>query len=194
MPPYRVYRDFLDRETLSKLLDWALANEKRFEPARIVGGYNPELRNAGCTKDFGPQMQVFEERMRQFSAEMFKDLLISPFSVHKIELEMVASNDAAFFKRHIDTRTGDQRDQTDRLVSAVYYFYREPKSFTGGALRVFPFSTDKFDSGFTEIQPEQNLLVAFPSWAVHEVAPVSCVSRQFADSRFSINSWFHRAQ
>jgi Rps23 Pro-64 3,4-dihydroxylase Tpa1-like proline 4-hydroxylase len=34
--------------------------------------------------------------------------------------------------------------------------------------------------------------VLFPSSLVHEILPVQCSSRKFADSRFTLNGWFRR--
>jgi Rps23 Pro-64 3,4-dihydroxylase Tpa1-like proline 4-hydroxylase len=35
---------------------------------------------------------------------------------------------------------------------------------------------------------------SFPSWAPHEVMPISCPSKRFTDSRFAINYWVYRAR
>ncbi|MBE9012911.1 2OG-Fe(II) oxygenase, partial [Pseudanabaenaceae cyanobacterium LEGE 13415] len=46
---------------------------------------------------------------------------------------------------------------------------------------------------YQEIQPINNSIIFFPSHFLHEVLPVSCPSRQFADSRFTLNGWIRRA-
>src|SRR5262249_43378463 len=111
-----------------------------------------------------------------------------------IELELVAHGNGAFFKRHIDTFTGAAaNDKSKRLISGVYYFHSEPKAFSGGVLRLYRFGRVENGDDFIDIQPEQNVLVAFPSWAPHEVLPVTCPSGRFADARFSVNCWIHAA-
>ena len=40
-----------------------------------------------------------------------------------------------------------------------------------------------------DIVPEFDSLVAFPSFARHEVERTSCPGNAFADSRFSVNLW-----
>ena len=92
----------------------------------------------------------------------------------------------------MDTYVGDARRASDRLLSAVYYFHAEPKAFSGGALRLYPFGAKKDEDSFADVQPEQNTLLVFPSWAPHEVLPVSCPSGRFSDSRFAVNCWIHR--
>ena len=47
---------------------------------------------------------------------------------------------------------------------------------------------------FADIEPETDSLVAFPSWLRHEVLPVRIPSAAWADGRFTINCWLHRAQ
>jgi SM-20-related protein len=85
----------------------------------------------------------------------------------------------------------------DRILSAVYYFYREPKAFFGGALRLYrlnlrPSTISAHTNDFIDVEPLQNSLVAFPSWTTHEVRPVSCPTGNFSDYRFALNCWFCR--
>ena len=102
----------------------------------------------------------------------------------------MAHNDGAFYKRHIDTQTASERDAI-RVLSGVYYFHAEPKAFTGGALRLYAIG-DPDKKTFVDIEPAHDSLLAFPSWAPHEVRPISCPSKRFTDSRFAINCWMYR--
>ena len=108
----------------------------------------------------------------------------------KLELQLVAHHDGAFYKRHIDTQTASDRKNI-RVLSGVYYFHAEPKPFSGGALRLYAIGGDDA-TDFVDIEPQRNSLLVFPSWAPHEVRTVSCPSKQFSDSRFAINCWIHR--
>jgi Rps23 Pro-64 3,4-dihydroxylase Tpa1-like proline 4-hydroxylase len=81
-------------------------------------------------------------------------------------------------------------------MTFVYFFHREPRQFEGGELRLHdsknggdhPLSTGSYQT----IVPEQNQIVFFPSSTLHEITPVHCRSRSFADSRFTVNGWLHR--
>ena len=77
------------------------------------------------------------------------------------------------------------------MISAVYYFHREPKAFSGGALRLYRFGVDPHDpaseADSVAFEPRQNSLVCFPSWAVHKVDLVRCASDRFEDFRFGLN-------
>jgi Rps23 Pro-64 3,4-dihydroxylase Tpa1-like proline 4-hydroxylase len=45
---------------------------------------------------------------------------------------------------------------------------------------------------YRTIVPQQNQAVFFLSSLAHEITPVECPSGAFADSRFTVNGWFHR--
>ena len=199
MPPYRMYRPFLDSITHARLLEWTIKNEAKFEASLVSGDHgqdhpkhDPHQRTSLYFSDFGPMQAMLRQLFVDFVPTLIGDLRVTPFEVSQIELELVANNDGTFFKRHIDTFTGDGRKASDRMLSAVYYFHAEPKAFSGGELRLYSFGTTENESAFVDVQPEQNTLVAFPSWAIHEVLPVNCPSRRFSDSRFNINCWIHR--
>jgi SM-20-related protein len=196
MPPYRVYRNFLEAGTRAGLLAWAIENKAKFEPTKLGQGadarHDPTKRISLRTRDFGPMKALIRQRMLDLIPALIRDLRVTRFEPSKVTLELVAHNDGAFFKRHIDTVIGDAHRASDRVLSAVYYFYAEPKAFSGGALRLYPFGAREDDGNFAEVQPEQNTLLAFPSWTSHEVLPVTCPSKRFADSRFAVNCWVHR--
>ncbi len=192
MTPYRIYRDFLDSDTQEALLAWSIENEAKFHPTLIEDGkQDPSQRLSLRVRDF-PLKALFHQRVLNLVPTLIADLRVTPFEPSRLSLELVASNDGAFFTRHVDTYLGEVRKVSDRALSAVYYFHAEPKAFSGGAFRLYGFGTSKDASNFVDVQPDRNTLLAFPSWAWHEVLPVSCPSRRFSDSRFNVNCWVHR--
>ena len=197
MPPFSVYRGFLNSTAHARLLAWAIENEAKFEVSLVSRRrddtrHDRSMRTSLRVSDFGPMEAWFRQRLLDLVPTLIRDLQVTPFEPSKVEAEMVANNDGAFFKRHIDTFTGDGRPASDRMLSAVYYFHAEPKAFAGGVLRLYSLDTKAHEGNFIDVQPEQNMLVAFPSWWVHEVLPVSCPSRRFSDSRFNVNCWVDR--
>jgi SM-20-related protein len=191
LPPYRVLHDFLETGTVESLLQLALTAEAEFQPTqvgRIDGArLRPDFRASLALRreDLRP---VFAARLRKLAPRFVAEMRLSTFAVSRVELELVAHGDGAFYKRHIDTRTGgDLRSQ--RVLSGVYYFNHQPRAFSGGALRLY--AIGDFDR-FIDIEPVHNSLLVFPSWAPHEVMPVSCPSGAFLDSRFAVNCWLHR--
>ncbi len=114
---------------------------------------------------------------------------------------MAAHPNGAHFAPHLDIPIGADRaplaaaDRHDRVISAVYYFHAEPKAFTGGELRLYRYGAPAETIGqepgnHVDIAPINNSLVAFPSWALHEVRPVQCPSDEFREYRFAVNCWY----
>lgn len=192
--PHLRQPDFLDPDLHAALLDWALANEARFVPAGLDRGtVDPDVRIALSLRDLGPVRAPLEARIAEAVPGWIAALRVTSFETSDVELELVAHNDGAHFTLHSDTYNRDHASRGDRMLSAVYYFHREPKSFTGGALRLHRLGAAPGDPG-TDIAPDQNSLVVFPSWGPHEVMRVECPSRAFADSRFAVNCWVYRAR
>ncbi len=192
MTPHIVRREFLSDEECARLLAWALDNAQRFRPAALSGGrVNEDIRRSLSLRDMGAMGAIFKEKMAAAAAGLIEDLRVTPFEISHIELELVAHNHGAHFQRHIDTYTTTRSKRGDRMLSAVYYFHREPKAFAGGALRLHAIG-DPPDEDGQDVAPDQNTLVVFPSWGPHEVLPVSCSSGAFEDSRFAVNCWLYR--
>ncbi|MDH7972652.1 2OG-Fe(II) oxygenase [Sphingomonas sp. AR_OL41] len=192
--PSLVIDQFLGLPDRDALLDWALANEARFAPASLAGGIvDDSVRRASSLRDLGPLDAVLRARVTAAVPGWVAQLRVTPFDIHDIELELAAHNDGAHFHLHSDTYASGMKTRGDRLLSAVYYFYRGPAAFAGGALRLHRLGAEPGDTG-QDIAPIDNRMVVFPSWGPHEVMPVSCPSRAFADSRFAVNCWVYRAR
>lgn len=195
MPPHRLIRDFLPAPMATTLLDWAMENQADFKPTTMgYGGraqQEPTLRRSIGVRNFGPMEPVLRQRALEMAPALFDELRVSPSRVGSVELEFIAHNDGAFLKRHIDTFTGAAwaAASGSRVLSAVYYLHHLPKAFTGGCLRLFAFGASGEEDGYLDIEPEHNALLVFPSWASHEVLPICCPSKKFADSRFAVNIW-----
>jgi Rps23 Pro-64 3,4-dihydroxylase Tpa1-like proline 4-hydroxylase len=191
LPPHVVRRDFLPPEEHAGILAWALANEALFKPATVTGNVvRPRFRNALHFKGTAEWTGMLRARVMAALPGLIAEVGLVAFSADKLEIEMVAYQDGGFILRHVDTGTSEARSARDRIFSAVYYFHREPKPFTGGELRLMPLKPPPPGMpGHVDIAPEQNSLAAFPSWAPHEVLPVRAATPRFADSRFAINLW-----
>jgi SM-20-related protein len=188
-----VMSDFLSPADNRALLAHALAHQERFTPARVIGDVvAPDLRQALMWRDFGPLKVVLEQAILARISEFFTTLRIPAFAVDRLETEMVAHGDGAHFHMHMDVHPGKLGRYSDRRLSTVYYFYREPAGFSGGFLRMHALGARRGDAG-VNVAPTQNSLVAFPSITPHEVTKVHCASGAFEDSRFAINCWVYRA-
>jgi len=192
LPPHRVVDAFLDETSVETLLQLALSRQADFAPTKVDHGNDAALIPAyraslmlRAREDLAP---LFAARLGELAPVLAADMRLSAFEVWGIELELVAHGDGAFYKRHIDTKAGGDA-QSKRVLSGVYYFNHQPKAFSGGALRLYAIGDRE---RFIDIEPEHNRLLVFPSWAPHEVMPVSCPSGAFIDSRFAVNCWVRR--
>lgn len=194
MPPYLVLRDFLEDETAAGLLEYACAHEAAFAPTRTghfaEAEIDPDMRVSVGTRDLGPFRRILETKVLGLLPDLIAQLRMTPVEAATLELQLVAHNDGAFYKHHIDTLTASGRDGI-RVLSGVYYFHAKPKAFSGGALRLYAIG-DPAETTFVDIEPAHNSLLVFPSWAPHEVMPVSCPPKRFIDSRFAVNCWVLR--
>lgn len=193
IPPYIVLQDFLSEGTVADLLDFALSRQSDFEPTRLRrDSLEPSNRISSGSRNLGTYREMFKSKMLGLVPELTARLKMPSFDPSAVETEIVAHGDGAFYKRHIDTQTALYQDIDQiRLLSGVYYFNAEPKSFGGGALRLYAIG-DAAAEDFVDIEPLRNSFLVFPSWAPHEVTTVTCPSKRFIDSRFAINCWVHR--
>jgi SM-20-related protein len=197
LPPHVVLRDFLPADAAAALFDFALAHESRFAPSKVgygeAGRVDPAKRVSAQLHKLGPLKDDLRARFAAVLPDLIATLKTPPFEPSWIEVELVSHGDGAFFGRHLDTGRDKDGIKALRILSGVYYFHARPKAFSGGALRLHELMPSGKDRHFVDIEPMHNSFVAFPSWMPHEVLPVSCPSRRFADSRFAVNCWFHRA-
>jgi Rps23 Pro-64 3,4-dihydroxylase Tpa1-like proline 4-hydroxylase len=196
--------DVLASDVVGALLDWTLANESAFAPSSVIGGgYAPDIRVSDRAQEIGPMRPLLEPHLMALWPQIAAAAGSKPFAPDFVELEIAAHGDGAFFRAHSDVPVGPERGlgkatalPGDRIVSAVLYYHRSPRGFSGGALRLYRFGArtgdEARDGDFVDVAPRSNSLVVFPSWVLHEVRPVSCPSGRFEDRRFAVNLWFRR--
>jgi len=192
VPLHGLVHDWLGSEAVARLLQFAQSNEHHFKDT-MVGGEEGEkidetIRVSKRLQCIDGLKSELRPKFKLLLPLMFDKLGIKPFIPSRIEVELVAHGDGAFFARHNDTVFDKGRG---RVISAVYYFYALPKAFSGGVLRIHSMGASGQKGTFADIAPDYDTLVFFPSFFPHEVLPVKCPSRQFLDSRFAINFWIH---
>jgi SM-20-related protein len=192
-PRFVVIDDFLGPLEHRELLAYALASEEWFK-AGTVSSYDPEHRQNLVVVDFGSSVhsRLIQNRLLVWFPLIARALGMPVFPVASVESQLTAAGEGHFFKAHSDDGPGSQR-----VLSCVYYLHREPRGFAGGELRFY----DRIEEGgsrrsagtFTAVDPVANRMVVFPSVELHEVMAVRCPSGEFADSRFAVTNWVHRA-
>lgn len=193
---------FLASEEAEALREFALQHEGEFQASKI---FLPEAKSGEISDSERRKSKVLLDlqehygsvvnRIKSVLPQVFETLQYPPFRMSQVEAQLTASNHGEFFKAHNDNTAEDLRG---REITFVYYFYSEPKAFTGGELRIYDTYADGSHYGKGKscrtISPRQNRIVFFPSCLVHEVLPIDCPSHLFANSRFTVNGWLHNAQ
>src|SRR5579863_5404699 len=191
-----VLDEFLAPQELSQLMAFALDHESDFRTSEVVspelegGVVNYEHRRSRVLTDLGQHQAVILQRIRALLPDVIQKLGMDEFSIAGVEAQMTASNDGDFFHFHSDN--GSER-VASRYLTFVYFFHREPRPFEGGELRIHDARLEgksyASQGSYQTIVPRQNQIVFFPCELLHEITPVSCLSGQFADSRFTLNGW-----
>ena len=184
--------NFLTREDKKRLLNYVFAEEAEFVPTSTATD-EVNYRRSSVLYSFPEFAELIRDRIQSVALDIFRTLELPPVSVDYIESQLTAHNDGNYYKVHNDN--GSSNTAT-RELTYVYYFHREPKPFLGGELVIYDSKIENTyyvnADSFKTIEPRNNSIVFFLSRYMHEVLPVSCLSRSFQDSRFTINGWIHR--
>jgi Rps23 Pro-64 3,4-dihydroxylase Tpa1-like proline 4-hydroxylase len=196
--PIAILDEFLVAQEWRGLLDYALANAAAFHETQVIGADGGSVldfanRRSRVLFDLGPYRAVFADRLMAFLPHVLLRLGEPEFAVSQLEIQLTATNADEFFRTHTDNQAPHVQG---RRITFVYFFHREPRRFGGGELRIFDTASNGAAAvavgPYRIVYPEQNQVVLFSSSCLHEILPVSCPSGDFADSRFTVNGWFHR--
>jgi Rps23 Pro-64 3,4-dihydroxylase Tpa1-like proline 4-hydroxylase len=186
---YAQIDNLLSWNQLRQLFKYTIDQEPNFEPTTNTAK-DPNYRRSLYLHSFPEFSQLMIERVRSIMPHIISHMDIKNFTVGDIEAQLTAHNDGNYYKIHNDNGSPDC---ANRELTYVYYFHREPKAFSGGELVLYDSAVkDSYlvaAKSFKTIQPRNNTIVFFPSRCMHEVLPIVCPSRAFADSRFTINGW-----
>jgi SM-20-related protein len=194
--PHLVMPGALEPSLCDSLLTHAIGERARSQPGKVAGGSSghalvaPDVRKVMAVHGSSEITAAFARLVDGWLPGVRASLGMRPAGRGDIEVSMVAYGDGDHYVRHIDTYTGTAASGPPREITFVGYFFREPRGFTGGALRLF----DIHGREHVDIEPTSGLVTAFPSWLPHEVLPVSCPTGAFADSRFAVNIWVLKKQ
>ncbi|MFB2896134.1 2OG-Fe(II) oxygenase [Aerosakkonemataceae cyanobacterium BLCC-F50] len=189
--------NFLTEEEKLKLISYSLEKESAFvdTASRTNTSYHPDHRKSSVLYQFPEISEIFLRRLRKAIPFVLSKLGMGLFPISRIEAQLTAHNDNNYFRLHKDNGTPET---ANRELTYSYYFYREPKPFYGGELLVYDRkilnSCDYPSESFQTIEPRNNSIVFFLSQCYHEVLPVTCVDKAFANSRFTINGWIRREE
>ncbi|MGC2727850.1 MAG: 2OG-Fe(II) oxygenase [Candidatus Sulfotelmatobacter sp.] len=194
-----VLDEFLAPQELEELVSYTLQREAEFQSSELVspsgepGMIDYDHRRSRVLMDLGKHEEIILDRIRGVLPRVLDQLGMEPFPVTQVEAQITASNDGDFFRAHSDD---SEEIIASRRLTFVYFFHSEPRPFEGGELRLHDSHREggqQVSSGtYQTVVPQQNQIVFFPCSLLHEITPVECRSRAFADSRFTLNGWLHK--
>ena len=188
--------EFLPPDEMREVMALIQRNAAAFKPSAVLtagkGQVNPDVRRSRVLYEEPAVINLFEERLLACADTVFERLRMAPFLVRYLEVQITHTGDGEFFRIHNDNSS---RRLSSRRITFVYYLHQEPRAFSGGELRLHTSRTDgqrwQPTGDFVDIEPQQNRLVVFPSFLLHELRPVHVPSRQMAHGRLTVNGWFH---
>ncbi len=183
---------FLSPDQHQRLLDYVMQQQSVFTSSSTSTG-EANYRESWVLHSFPEFADLIRDRVQQVFPEVVAKLSLPPFTITQIEAQLTAHNDQHYYKVHNDNGSPDT---ATRELTYVYYFYRDPKPFTGGELRIYDsqIKNNYYVKAptFQDVEPRNNSIVFFLSRYMHEVLPIACPSQAFADSRFTINGWIRQ--
>ncbi|NJR32161.1 MAG: hypothetical protein HC778_04015 [Chamaesiphon sp. CSU_1_12] len=186
--------NFIEPEVHDRLLKFVQDSQAQFMPSEI-GIDNTDLaihRRSLVLESFPEFEQILNQKIAAILPDIFSKLGLPDFPIAHLETQLTAHNDGDYYRVHNDSGT---TESSDRILTYVYYFDREPKAFSGGELRIYETNLNTqihYADSFQTIEPRNNSIVFFPSAYMHEVLKIHCPSQAFADSRFTMNGWVWR--
>lgn len=190
--PYVQLNNFLTSDEHQRLLNYVLEQKAAFVPTATSTG-DLEYRQSLVLYNFPEFAELISDRIQMVLPDVLTKLDLPLFLISQIESQLTAHNDGHYYRIHNDNGSPDT---ASRVLTYIYYFYREPKPFSGGELRLYDSKVEnnfyvQADS-FKDIEPRNNSIVFILSRYLHEVLPIHCPSKAFADSRFTVNGWIRR--
>ncbi|NET33063.1 MAG: hypothetical protein F6K19_13760 [Cyanothece sp. SIO1E1] len=192
--------NFLEPQEHLKLLSYVLNKEAEFSFSTISNDENPDQAVVDLTFRKSRELRSFPEirmlinlKIQSVLSQVLAAVNLAPFTVNPLlEMQLTAHNHGHFLKLHYDNNLKNLQ----RRITYAYYFYRSPKSFSGGHLKIYNPKKNSHSHALLDaviecedIEPLDNQIVFFPSHRYHEVTPVICPTQQFADSRFALSGW-----
>ena len=183
--PFVRIRDFLSHAERECLSSTALAMRERFVPGGVGRGADRKVRplerralEANLPSRTGVCAWLVP-KLRKALPKVSMLLRIDGLDRCRMSLAMVAHLDGGFGVRHRDPPS----------LSAICYFHRDPRPFSGGDLLLYDTEVETGRCGgadFSRVEPAGLSIVFYPGHYVHEVTPVACKSGDFAAARLSV--------
>lgn len=197
-----VIKDFFPKAINKSILKEAINNKDNFTPGTIGKGFDLVYRsNVVAYYD-----QIYQyDRSKSFllsaldgkfqSDSEFRQILATcPMPISDFMMTTTHESQVSRYgnEQHYDWHQ-DRFADIRRHITLVYYFFEEPKQWTGGDLLFtdspgFETSLVEKNPNIKRITPENNMAIVFSSAALHRVESTKS-PKEFGKGRFSANIW-----
>lgn len=192
--PYIRIPDFMPSAAHKQILNYALSREGDYSPSTVKASLTDEnkrdasVRDSLVLRELGGLPAEFEQDLRTLIPDAMQVLDMDLPQNFELEFQLTAHNDGAFYRMH---RDNNSPSTGMRQLTFVYYFHHQPQAYSGGEIRLFDTLKDSEAAAVSSVSifPDDNSLLLFPSGIPHEVTEVSCPSKNFEASRFTLNGW-----
>ena len=137
MQRYRQYFNVLGESLNEELYRVAISKREYFTRSKTSPSKNyPDWRSSTVIYD-NQLVDVaanLERAIRFRLPEVKAALAVPPFDIASFEIQLTSHNDGEYYKWHTDNGT---RDTATRVITFVYYFYEQPRKFSGGELIIY---------------------------------------------------------
>jgi SM-20-related protein len=175
--PFVLANDALPDEVHAALLAHVLGHDA--EAVRLHSGMR-EL-------DLGPLEEPVAKALRSYAAEGVAILRIPDQTEVELRLRLFAIG---------DTQAVSWEPNPADVLYLMYHFYKQPKGFTGGGIRLFDGRTGNgmrcAMTSFRDVEIGDNDVLIFPEKVVGAGLPVRCPTRAFADELFVVRGIMRR--
>ena len=181
--------NFLTEEENRAVLDYAIRKEPDYQTSQVDTDVLGHRHSRVLMRLDDLDIDV-AARILEIVPDALKHFGLPLVSEPKLEMQLTTHNEGGYYRIHNDNGTPNT---AARVLTYVYYFHGQPVGFQGGQIRLYDsrieFGRSRPAETFVQLNPENNMLLLFPSRVMHEVLPTHCTSRAFANGRFTLNGW-----
>lgn len=174
---------FLPETEYNMLLDYVGKQEAAYRSS--AGGPN-------LAESFAELRSLLSDRIQAVIPEVLSQLGIPAFPLPEIETFLYPEPHRPYQVSRDDGTSETER----RVLSFIYYFYRQPKAFAGGELLLYDSQIENNAcipaESFKPIPPNNNSIVFFFSSYAYQVQPLSPPSLALAETCFKFQGWLRR--
>lgn len=186
--------DFLPSQANRRILELILKDTEQFRPAVVQGSSGKSHSNMRSSQTMSTSVEVKAILLPAVIDYFCRTGCMETLGCERanltiVETEVCVHRDGGYYRPHRDTAVGISEH---RIISFVYYLCNVPQTFEGGDLIIYDScsNADSYAStSFTRLRPENNCIVFFPSWCIHEVEKVTLSNDEIFNGRLSVAGW-----